>query len=87
MMFFLSYEYCNGGNLKRYLRYLKKFSEKLIQNIMKQIIQGLYYIFHHALKPENILVDLRQKDGSPLPKEKIQLNISFFSSLYKEKYI
>ena len=74
---FLSYEFCNGGDLKRYLKYFKKFDEKLIQNIMKQIIQGLNFlherkIFHHDLKPENILVDLRGKDGSPLSEEKIK---------------
>jgi serine/threonine protein kinase len=74
---YLAYEFCNGGDLKRYLKYFKAFDEKMIQCIMKQIIQGLNIlherkIFHHDLKPENILVDLRDKDGKPLPEEKIQ---------------
>ena len=74
---YLAYEFCNGGDLKRYLKYFKSFDEKMTQHIMKQIIQGLYHlherkIFHHDLKPENILVDLRDEKGNPLPDEKIK---------------
>ena len=69
---YLVYEFCNGGDLKRYLRYFKKFNEKMIQNIMTQIIKGLQVlhnkkIIHHDLKPENILVQL-------CPREKEQEN-------------
>ena len=60
---YLVYEFCNGGDLKRYLRYFRKFNEKMIQNFMTQIIKGLQVlhnkkIVHHDLKPENILVQL-----------------------------
>ena len=67
---YLVYEFCNGGDLKRYLRYFKKFKEKMIQNIMTQIIKGLQVlhdkkIVHHDLKPENILVQLCPNEEKP----------------------
>ena len=75
---YLAYEFCNGGNLRRYLRYFKSFDEKMIQYIMKQIIHGLNIIhkrkiYHHDLCPDNIFVDLRGRDGYPLPEEKIKI--------------
>ena len=74
---YLAYEFCNGGDLKRYLKYFKRFNERMVQRIMKQIIQGLNYlherkIFHHDLKPENILVELCDEKGKPLPEEEIK---------------
>ena len=33
---YLVYEFCNGGDLKRYLRYFKKFDENIIQIILTQ---------------------------------------------------
>ena len=73
---YLVYEFCNGGDLKRYLRYFRKFNEKMIQNFMTQIIKGLQVlhnkkIVHHDLKPENILVQLcpnEEKLGDNLMK-------------------
>ena len=38
---YLVYEFCNGGDLKRYIRYFKNLDEKMIQNIMRQILFGL----------------------------------------------
>ena len=75
---YLAYEFCNGGDLKRYLKYFKSFDEKMVQYIIKQIIQGLYYlherkIFHHDLKPENILIELCDEYGDPLPDEKSKI--------------
>ena len=66
---YLAYEYCNGGDLKRYSRFFKTFDEKMVQNIMTQIIKGLQVlhnkkIIHHDLKLENILVDLNPKASS-----------------------
>ena len=64
---YLVYEFCNGGDLKRYLRYFRKFNEKMIQNFMTQIIKGLQVlhnkkIVHHDLKPENILVQFPNEE-------------------------
>ena len=60
---YLVYEYCNGGDLKRYLEYFKGFDESMIQFILKQVLNGLQYlhdkkIVHHDIKPENIFVEL-----------------------------
>ena len=60
---YIVYEFCNGGDLRRYLRYFKTFDEKTIQYVMFQILNGLKglhekQIIHHDLKPENVLVDL-----------------------------
>jgi serine/threonine protein kinase len=60
---YIVYEFCNGGDLRRYLRYFKRFDERSVQNIMMQILNGLKElhdkkIIHHDLKPENVLVEL-----------------------------
>ena len=60
---YLVYEFCNGGDLKRYLRYFKGFDEKMVRYIITQVIKGLQVlhnkkIVHHNIKPENILIEL-----------------------------
>ena len=60
---YIAYEYCNGGDLRRYIQFFQKFDEKLIQYCMTQILKGLSElhskgIVHHDLKPENVLVEL-----------------------------
>ena len=72
---YLVYEFCNGGDLTRYLKYFKTFDEKMIQNILRQILKGLSRlhekkVVHHDIKPENILVELclPKDDNSNLEK-------------------
>ncbi len=60
---YIVYEFCNGGDLRRYLRFFGRFDENLVQSCMKQILSGLNAlhskgIIHHDLKPENVLVEL-----------------------------
>ena len=61
---YIVYEFCNGGDLRRYLRYFKRFDERSVQYFMMQVLNGLKElhdkkIIHHDLKPENVLVELR----------------------------
>ena len=64
---YIVYEFCNGGDLRRYLKFFKRFDEKSVQYFMSQILNGLSElhakkIIHHDLKPENVLVDLSPYD-------------------------
>ena len=65
-------EYCNGGTLSDCLRkYIninktKGFTEEIIQRIMRQIVNALYYIhsnniIHRDLKLQNIMVNFDNK--------------------------
>jgi len=61
---YIVYEFCNGGDLRRYLRYFKRFDEKLVQYCVNQVLNGLSElhdkkIIHHDIKPENILIELK----------------------------
>jgi len=58
---YLVYEFCNGGNLRRYMDYFKTLDEELIQIIVIQMINALFElhrkgVVHHDIKPENILI-------------------------------
>ena len=60
---YIVYEFCNGGDLRRYLRYFKRFDEKVVQYLMIQVLNGVNElhnkkIIHHDIKPENVLVEL-----------------------------
>lgn len=68
---YLVYEFSNGGDLRRYLRFFQKFNENLVQYFMRQVLNGLSVlhkkkIIHHDIKPENILVELVPEDPNLL---------------------
>ena len=74
---YIVYEFCNGGDLRRYLRYFKSFDETCVQYFVKQVLNGLSElhdkkIIHHDIKPENILVELLPEniDSLKVPSEK-----------------
>lgn len=53
-------EYLEGGSLKDYLLKWKYLSEQESQSILKQIVEGVYFLHckqmvHWDLKPENIM--------------------------------
>ena len=76
---YLVTEYANGGdlyeNLKKYKKiYNTAFPEKIVQHLMKQILNAIYFlhshkIIHRDLKLENILVNF------PTEQDKISLNM------------
>ena len=76
---YIVYEYCNGGDLRRYLRYFKRFDEKSVQYLLTQVLTGLNElhnkkIIHHDIKPENILVELKPfeiKDNNNIEEKKL----------------
>lgn len=65
--FYVSTEYCQGGELFDKIVQLKKFSEGQASEIFFQLMSAIAYchekkVIHRDLKPENILLD--QNDGS-----------------------
>ena len=61
---YIAYEYCNGGDLGRYLKFFTRFDETFVQYCLTQLLKGLQAlhskkIIHHDIKPENILVELK----------------------------
>ena len=76
---YIVYEYCNGGDLRRYLRYFKRFDERAVQYLLVQVLTGLNElhskkIIHHDIKPENILVELKPfelKDNKNIEQKKL----------------
>lgn len=54
-------EYCGGGDLKDFLEDRGPLPEHLVQDIMTQLMSGLYYLeerglVHRDIKPQNILL-------------------------------
>ena len=67
---YISYEHCNGGDLRKYMNYFKGFNETIIQRIMIQILNGLEElhkkkVIHHDIKPENILIQFFYDKNNP----------------------
>ena len=75
---YLAYELCNGGDLRKYMHYFKKFDEELIQIIVIKMLNGLSElhkknVIHHDIKPENILIHLfYDKEMTPEIEKKIE---------------
>ena len=70
---YIAYEYCNGGDLRKYMDYFKTCDEGLTQTIMSQIVNGLSELFqqdvvHHDIKAENILLKLFYKEDNLSPE-------------------
>lgn len=75
-------EYCNGGDLKTYMdNYIANkgscFNEKIIQHILRQIINGLSClhrnkIIHHDIKLENILLNF--KNGNNILESEVKIS-------------
>ena len=65
--YYIFMEYCNGGDLKKYIKdyfneYKKPLNEFYIQKIIKQIVSGMDYLFSlniilRDIKLENILIN------------------------------
>jgi serine/threonine protein kinase len=91
------YEYCNGGDLNKYLKnYISKnnrpIGEKEVQKILKDILNGLSClhrnnVVHHDIKPANILLKYdNEKDLNDLNFLKCKFKISDFGlSKYKNE--
>ena len=76
---YIAYELCNGGDLRKFMKFFERFNEGLIQRIMLQMINGLEElhrkkVIHHDIKPENILIQIfyNEKILSPQSEEKIK---------------
>ena len=79
---YLIYEFCNGGDLRKYMNYFGRFDEELIQIIIIKLINGLFElnkkkVIHHDIKPENILIQL-------FPEEKYTKEIEMKIESIKE---
>ena len=61
---YLFMEYCNGGDLHRFIRKNRRLSEETSRQFMSQITKGMSYLWsknliHRDLKPQNILLTIR----------------------------
>ena len=95
---YLIFEYCNGGDLQTALSNYKKkhlfLDEKIVQNIVSQILNGLQClhnkkIIHHDIKPANILLHYDNiEDLNQLNLMKCKFKISDFglSKFKNEQY-
>ncbi|OMJ87091.1 hypothetical protein SteCoe_11240 [Stentor coeruleus] len=67
LRFYVSMEYCEGGQLFEKIISLKKFNEQQAAQIMHQLLSAICYcheklVIHRDLKPENILLDDQNGD-------------------------
>ena len=97
--YYIIMEYINGGGLsdclKKYMeKHKKAFPEEIVQYLMKQIIEGLYYIhkqkiIHRDLKLDNIMINFDSdidKQNLNMMKAKIKIiDFGFAIKLSEEK--
>ena len=96
---YMIFEYCDGGDLNKTIKeyqkkyYNKKITEKYIQKILKDIMNGLTclhrnLIVHHDIKPQNILVKYdSEEDKINLNLDKATYKITDFGlSKFKQTY-
>ena len=87
--YYIVMEYINGGELSKCLekykeKYQKGFPEKIVQHLMKQIVDALAYlhdlnIIHRDLKLANIMVNFdNEKDKAELNMMKAKIKIIDF---------
>ncbi|MCQ2820364.1 MAG: serine/threonine-protein kinase [archaeon] len=87
---YLVFEHCNGGDLsgclKKYKdKYNKPFPEEYAQHIIKQMVEGVYYlhckknIIHRDLKSDNILITFQnESDKANLRMDRATVKIIDF---------
>ena len=92
--YYIVMEFINGGGLsdclKKYMdRHKKAFPEDIVQHLMKQIIDGLYYlhsrkIIHRDLKLDNIMINFdSEADKESLNMMKARVKIIDFGFAIK----
>ena len=97
--YYIVMEYINGGGLsnclKKYMeRHKKAFPEEIVQHLMRQIIEGLYYlhsrkIIHRDLKLDNIMINFdteADKENLNMMKARVKIiDFGFAIRLTSEK--
>ena len=97
--YYIVMEYINGGGLsnclKKYMeRHKKAFPEEIVQHLMRQVIEGLYYlhsrkIIHRDLKLDNIMIHFdseADKENLNMMKARVKIiDFGFAIKLTSEK--
>jgi serine/threonine-protein kinase len=80
---YMAMEYVEGPNLATLLKDHKVLPERYVLHIMKQISEGLAYVYreadlvHRDIKPENILISRNPEATDPFPVDDIAKLIDF----------
>ena len=95
---YLVMEYCNGGNLEKFLEKYqednkKPLSEEIVQYIMRQIVEGMKYlsnkkIMHRHINLDNILIkyeDENDKKNNKYNESQNKNNRFWFFDTFKKR--